>query len=211
MLTHPARLHFSFLLGGLFVSVLVLCLMPDGAWAGQTPPPSTDSISNSLCTIIGMITGTAGRAIASLAVIIVGLSSLLGRVQWQQAIIVCIGISVIFGAPKILNEMIIDTNTNVDTGCSDTGIEEPGIVTDNPIAKVLCNVVEFFSGKVGKAVATLGVIILGLMALFGKISPPYALMVGIGVAVIFGATKIVTEIAPSTLDSQGGIITISSC
>lgn len=62
------------------------------------------------------------------------------------------------------------------------------------IARVLCNVVKWFTGSVGKGIATLAIIIIGVGALMGKVSWGMAIIVGIGVAVIFGAANIVEDL-----------------
>ena len=63
------------------------------------------------------------------------------------------------------------------------------------IAKVLCNVVSWFNGPVGKGIATLAIIVIGVGALMGKVSWGMAIIVGVGVAVIFGADTVVDELA----------------
>ena len=62
------------------------------------------------------------------------------------------------------------------------------------IGNVLCNVVEWFNGPVGQGIATLAIIVIGIGALMGKVSWGMAIIVGIGVAVIFGASAIVGEL-----------------
>ncbi len=64
----------------------------------------------------------------------------------------------------------------------------------NTIGKVLCNVVRWFNGPVGQGIATLAIIVIGLGALMGKVSWGMAIIVGIGVAIIFGAGAIVGEL-----------------
>jgi len=63
--------------------------------------------------------------------------------------------------------------------------------TGNPIENVLCNVVVFMTSTTGKAIATIAIIVVGLGALMGKISWGMALIVALGVALVFGAGKIV--------------------
>lgn len=60
------------------------------------------------------------------------------------------------------------------------------------IGGALCNAKNQLTGPAGKAIAMIAVIAIGLGALFGKISWGLAIMVGTGVAVIFGADTIVT-------------------
>ena len=69
------------------------------------------------------------------------------------------------------------------------------------IGRVLCGVVEWFTGPVGKGIATLAIIIIGIGALMGKVSWGMAIIVGIGVAGIFGAEQIVDEL--DTAGSSG--------
>lgn len=62
---------------------------------------------------------------------------------------------------------------------------------DNPIETVLCNIVEIVNGPAGAAIATLAIIVIGLGALLGKVSWGMAIIVGLGIAIIFGAEAIV--------------------
>ena len=63
------------------------------------------------------------------------------------------------------------------------------------LGDVLCNVVGWFTGRVGRAIAILAIIIIGIGALMGKISWGLALIVGLGIALVFGAASIVDAIA----------------
>lgn len=65
------------------------------------------------------------------------------------------------------------------------------------ISDVLCEVVSWFTGSVGKGIATLAIIIIGIGALMGKVSWGMAIIVGIGVAVIFGASSLVDDLGGS--------------
>lgn len=62
------------------------------------------------------------------------------------------------------------------------------------IGGLLCNVADWFTGPVGQGIATLAIIVIGIGALMGKVSWGMAIIVGIGVAVIFGAPTIVGEL-----------------
>lgn len=67
------------------------------AWACSANPIPTP-MSNVLCDVVGFFHGNMGRGLASLAVIMVGVGALLGKVSWVMAVTVGIGISVMFGA-----------------------------------------------------------------------------------------------------------------
>lgn len=70
-------------------------MMPELAMA-QTPMGET------LCRIVAWFTGTTGRALATLAIIIIGVGALMGKVSWGMAIIVALGVAVVFGADQIM-------------------------------------------------------------------------------------------------------------
>lgn len=66
---------------------------------------ATGQLQTALDTIIGWLTGDLGTAIATLAVIIIGIGALMGKVSWGMAIIVAIGIGVVFGAATIVGSL----------------------------------------------------------------------------------------------------------
>lgn len=62
---------------------------------------------------------------------------------------------------------------------------------DTPMGTVLCNIVEMVYGNLGRGLATLAVIIIGVGATLGKTSWGLALTVAVGIAVIFNAHIVV--------------------
>jgi type IV secretion system protein VirB2 len=72
------------------------------------------------------------------------------------------------------------------------------------LSKVLCNVVSWFTGPIGGGIATLAIIVVGIGALMGKVSWGMAIIVGLGVGVIFGADTIVTALGASGGSDCGG-------
>jgi type IV secretory pathway VirB2 component (pilin) len=67
----------------------------------QTPHYVTP-MGQVLCRIAGwIIYGNLGRGLATLAIVVVGVGAVLGKTSWGLAITVGVGISVIFGAPRI--------------------------------------------------------------------------------------------------------------
>ena len=63
--------------------------------------------------------------------------------------------------------------------------------SDTPMGNVLCTVKNWFTGNTGKGLATIAITIIGIGALLGKVSWGMAIIVGIGVAIVFGAAGIV--------------------
>jgi len=69
------------------------------------------------------------------------------------------------------------------------------VTTNTPMGAVLCNVVDFFLyGNLGKGLATAAVCVVGVAATLGKVTWGMAIMVGVGIAIIFGAPSIVYSV-----------------
>jgi type IV secretory pathway VirB2 component (pilin) len=61
----------------------------------------------------------------------------------------------------------------------------------DPLSTTICLVVGWFTGGMGQAIATLGIVVLGIGAMMGKVSWPMALTVAFGVSVMFSGAQIV--------------------
>jgi type IV secretion system protein VirB2 len=71
--------------------------------------------------------------------------------------------------------------------------------TNTPMGEVLCKVKDWFTGNTGKGLATIAITVIGIGALLGKVSWGMAMIVGVGVAIIFGAVKIVEAMATTNV------------
>lgn len=82
-------------------------LVPVDALAQQYGGTDSDSsvLGGLLCGVASWFTGTVGQGIATLAIIVIGIGALMGKVSWGMAIIVGLGVAVIFGAPTIVAEL----------------------------------------------------------------------------------------------------------
>lgn len=74
------------------------------------------------------------------------------------------------------------------------------------IGDLLCTVVDWFTGPIGQGLATLAIIVIGVGALMGKVSWGMAIIVGIGVAVIFGASTLVGDLAGGAAGGVAGCV-----
>ena len=63
-----------------------------------------------------------------------------------------------------------------------------------PMKDVLCEIVDWFSGNLGRGLATIGVSAVAIGAIFGKVSWGLALTVITGVVVMFGASQALVDI-----------------
>ena len=88
----------------------VVVMMPDFAHAANTP------MGNVLCTVTAWFTGNTGKGLATIAITVIGIGALLGKVSWGMAIIVGIGVAIVFGAAGIVNAM----NAGAITTCQTT-------------------------------------------------------------------------------------------
>ena len=69
---------------------------------------------------------------------------------------------------------------------------------NTPMGNVLCTVVRWFTGNTGKGLATIAITVIGIGALLGKVSWGMAIIVGIGVAIVFGAAGLVNAMGAGT-------------
>jgi len=76
----------------------------------------------------------------------------------------------------------------------------PAFASSTPMSEVLCIVLGIIQKDIGKGLATIGMCVLGVGALLGKASWGMALTVGVGIAVLFGAVSIVTDLGLGTAD-----------
>lgn len=61
------------------------------------------------------------------------------------------------------------------------------VLANNPMGTTLCMVVDWFNGRVGAALATLSIMILGVAALMGYITWKMCFFAELDVILIFGA------------------------
>lgn len=78
---------------------VIAVMMPDLAFAANDATP----IGNAMCTVAGWFLGNTGQGLATLAIIVIGVGALMGKVSWGMAIIVGLGIALIFGAAAMVN------------------------------------------------------------------------------------------------------------
>jgi type IV secretion system protein VirB2 len=58
-----------------------------------------------LCAIVGMVNSGIGQTIAALSVIFLGIGALFGKVRWEAAILLGVGIALIFGAASLIGSL----------------------------------------------------------------------------------------------------------
>lgn len=79
----------------IFAAAVVLTCLPDLALAA-------DPIGKKLCDIAGWFKSSTGRGIATIAIVVLGISAFFGKVTWGMALMFAIGIFAIFGSSEII-------------------------------------------------------------------------------------------------------------
>jgi type IV secretory pathway VirB2 component (pilin) len=59
-------------------------------------------LTDTICNVMSIVTGNAGKAFAAFAIISVGIGFFTGKVSWSLMIGVSAGIAAMFGAPSIV-------------------------------------------------------------------------------------------------------------
>ena len=73
-----------------------------GNLGGNTTPASSDGISPVLGKITCALKGSWGKAIATVAVVVLGIGLFLGKLSWGLAVATAIGIGLIFSAGTVV-------------------------------------------------------------------------------------------------------------
>jgi type IV secretory pathway VirB2 component (pilin) len=64
---------------------------------------NTNVLVETMCNVMELVTGNAGKAFAAFAIISIGIGFFTGKVSWGLMIGVAIGIAAMFGAPTIIS------------------------------------------------------------------------------------------------------------
>jgi type IV secretory pathway VirB2 component (pilin) len=100
-LTKVTLLSFFFLAA---TPAMVPVLVSDASAQSTTLASVNDNILvTTLCNMMKIMTGNAGKAIAAFAIVAVGVGFFTGKVSWGLLIGVTAGVAAMFGAPTIVS------------------------------------------------------------------------------------------------------------
>lgn len=68
---------------------------------------------------------------------------------------------------------------------------EPAMAQQSPMGNVVCCIIGIIYGNLGRGLAVLSVIVVGIGATLGKVSWGLAITVTVGIATVFGAVPLV--------------------
>ena len=100
MKTQTKDLSLAWQISVMVMLSAVIVMMPDFAFAGSNTP-----MGNVLCTAASWFTGNTGKGLATIAITVIGIGALLGKVSWGMAMIVGVGVAIVFGAAGIISSM----------------------------------------------------------------------------------------------------------
>lgn len=157
-----------------FLALALIIFIPESAYADGDP------LSKTICLVISWMTGGLGQAIATLGIVVLGIGAMLGKVSWQMALIVAFGLSVMFSGAQVVN-LLTGKAVVCPIGLS---------FRAGYLESVLCQVAALANSPTGQALGTLAIIFLGVSALMGKVSAGLALLLSVGIGIMYGADDI---------------------
>lgn len=81
----------------------ILSLPLESLASSLTASNSAGGIASTMCRITHSLTGPIGKAVATIAVVVLGIGLFLGKLSWGLAMATAIGIGLIFSANSIVN------------------------------------------------------------------------------------------------------------
>jgi type IV secretory pathway VirB2 component (pilin) len=80
--------------------VAIVLLLANNALAGAT---GGEALSGTLTKVVCELTGTTGKAIATLAIVAMGMGLFVGKLSWGVAAATSVGVGMLFAAPKVVS------------------------------------------------------------------------------------------------------------
>ncbi len=141
------------------------------------------------------------------------LSSKLQRLK-RVCVILCLMFEVLFISATALYPLTASAVNDDDV----PGIEDfkKGVEPEeqnNEVANVICQVIIFLQGRIGRAIALAALVVMGIQFFLGKVTWTSIVVTGVGFALLFGSKSIALVILKQyveTRDSSGDIVKIST-
>jgi type IV secretory pathway VirB2 component (pilin) len=141
------------------------------------------------------------------------LSSKLQRLK-RVCVILCLMFEVLFISATALYPLTASAVNDDDV----PGIEDfkKGVEPEeqnNEVANVICQVIIFLQGRIGRAIALAALVVMGIQFFLGKVTWTSIVVTGVGFALLFGSKSIALVILKKyveTRDSSGNIVKIST-
>lgn len=116
-----------------------------------------------------------------------------------------------------LNEELIDYNMSLRLlfmvlGLAIITMSMDSLATSvgDPVGVALCNVILIFRGNTARGIAVVGIIVLGIQTLRGKLQWEVALVIVAAIIILFKAPDIVSMVSGSTGNAGCGTTSVTS-
>ncbi|AFB31191.1 MULTISPECIES: TrbC/VirB2 family type IV secretion system protein [spotted fever group] len=96
----------------LFTILSVAIIMVAFDSLGSSGGSADDPVGDALCKLIRVFRGNTAKGIAVVGIIVLGIQTLRGKLQWEVALVVVTAIIILFKAPDIVNMVSSDTNSS---------------------------------------------------------------------------------------------------
>lgn len=100
-----------------FFVLSITVLAPEMAFA-QGNNALEQTVSGGLCQVVDAIRGDVGKAISTMAILILGIGAFFGKVNWGLAVMFAAGIVAIFGAAEIAGTIAEGSGASKTAACS---------------------------------------------------------------------------------------------
>ena len=80
--------------------IIGLIMVSHNTWAADTA--DSNAITDVLCNVVNLLQGTVGQAIATIAIIVLGIGLFIGKLSWPVALATAVGVGIIFGAADLV-------------------------------------------------------------------------------------------------------------
>ena len=91
---------------GLMILMILFPIMTVAPTSSYAADVDDNGITKSLCSIVNLVKGKAGKAIATISVIFLAFGLFVGKVTWGVAVATGVGIGALFGAETIVTLLI---------------------------------------------------------------------------------------------------------
>ncbi|MFY9590001.1 TrbC/VirB2 family protein [Rickettsia endosymbiont of Halotydeus destructor] len=160
---------------------------------------SNDPIGTGICEVLAVFRSDLIQIIQLISVIALGIQVMRGKLRWETAVTVIVAIIIMSYSYYIV---AIISGVSMDSMKSCTTLYSK--VQDDSFARELCKLMIIFSGNAMRVIAIMGISALGIQSLRGKLKWEVALMVVVGIILMFKAPQIIFAI-------RGHHYTNSSC
>lgn len=147
------------------------------------PVVSMGELEQVICNIVSLTQDDIGKPVATAGVMAMAALAVFGRVSWGPLMVTAAGIGIIFSASDI-----VSAATPLSPSCAGGGFS-------GAVKNQLCDLLVFVDSGLFAAISSGAVLILGCLAVFGKVQWGQAMIFGAGIGAANAASGVANYIA----------------